>query len=72
MHQIKIFKMRENDLERLEQVVNQWIAENQVRVVQIFGNIAPQSPKAGGVSTITKTAHDPSDILIVVVYEKAA
>jgi hypothetical protein len=70
MHQIKIFKNLEFELEALEQSVNQWLAENPVKVINIFGNISPQSPKPTGESMINRTAHSPSDIMIVVVYEK--
>lgn len=71
MNQIKIFKGLENDLTSLEQDVNAWLAESDVRVLQIFGNIAPQSvqPKAqsGGLST---TDFAPSDVMMVVLYDK--
>jgi len=60
----------EFELEALEQSVNQWLAENPVKVVNIFGNMSPQSPKSANDSMINRTAHSPSDIMIVVVYEK--
>jgi len=71
MNQIKIFKGLENDLQTLEQDVNAWLAESDVRVVQIFGNLAPQTlqPRAqgGGLST---TDFAPSDVMMVVLYDK--
>lgn len=70
MHQIKIFKQLEFELESLERAVNQWLVENPVKVVNIFGNMSPQSPKSSSDSMINRTAHSPSDIMIVVVYEK--
>ncbi|MCP5519632.1 MAG: hypothetical protein H7A45_20515 [Verrucomicrobiales bacterium] len=70
MQQIKIFKSTELDLELVERSVNEWLAQNQVRVVNIFGNIAPQGPKQGQSSVLTKSGHSPSDLLLVVVYEK--
>lgn len=73
VRQIKIFKGSETDLPHLEESVNRWIAENQVEVVQVFGNIAPQTvfPDANR-AVLHKTAYTPADILIVVVYEAKA
>ncbi len=53
----------------LESRVNAWLAENDVRIVNSFGNIAPQSEshRDGGLSR----GYTPSDIVIFVVYEKA-
>jgi len=69
MHQIKIFKGIENDLTTLEADVNRWLYNTKIRVVQVFGNIAPQ--------TIAKESHGldnggyiPSDVLLVVLYEE--
>jgi len=71
MTQIKIFKGIENDLSSLEDSVNSWMAEESVRVLHIFGNIAPQSmqprAKSGGLST---TDFAPSDVILVVLYDK--
>ena len=71
MNQIKIFKGLENDLTGLEQEVNAWLAEADARVLNIFGNMAPQTlrPQAqsGGLST---TDFVPSDVILVVVYDK--
>ena len=53
MQQIKIFKGIENDLSALEAEVNAWLVESDVDVINIFGNIAPQSGVAsnpGGLS----------------------
>lgn len=70
MQQIKIFKRLESEWEALESSVNEWLAANPVKVVRIFGNIAPPGPKAAQMSTINRSAHDPSDVMLVVVYEK--
>jgi hypothetical protein len=71
MNQIKIFKGLENDLKSLEQDLNAWLAESDVRVLQIFGNMSPQTiqPRAvgGGLST---TDFAPSDVMLVVLYDK--
>ncbi|MCP5523535.1 MAG: hypothetical protein H7A46_18510 [Verrucomicrobiales bacterium] len=71
MQQIKIFKRLENELEALEKSVNEWLAAHPVQVIQIFGNIAPPGPKAPQASMISRSTHDPSDVLLIVVYEKA-
>jgi len=43
MHQIKIFKGLEYDVEAMEKQVNDWLTRTNARVINIFGNIAPQS-----------------------------
>jgi hypothetical protein len=60
----------ETEVEALEASVNEWLAANAVRVVKIFGNIAPPGPKAPEASMIGRSTHDPSDVMLVVVYEK--
>ena len=71
MTQIKIFKGLENDLSTLEHEVNAWLSQGVVRVVNVFGNIAPQTLQAtargGGLTT---TDFVPSDVMLVVLYEK--
>ena len=65
MRQIKMFKGIESELSTLEAEVNQLIAKKRVRVVQISGNIAPQSQAdTKGVSRFPG-----SDVLIIVEYE---
>ena len=71
MHQIKIFKGLEDDASTIEHDVNEWLEKDKVKVLQIFGNVATQALAAEVVSnTLSKTAHPPSDILLVVLYEK--
>jgi hypothetical protein len=72
MQQIKIFKGMENELATLEREVNEWLVESGARVIQIFGNLAPQSipPTAKG-SGLSTSEFAPSDALIVILYEKA-
>lgn len=72
MHQIKIFKGMETELTALEADVNSWLNEKNVRIVQMFGNIAPQSmsPTAKG-SGLSTTEFAPSDVLLVIVYDTA-
>lgn len=72
VHQIKIFKGLEDDTTTIEHDVNQWLAENKVKVIQIIGNVAPQTLAAEAVkNTLTRTNHPPSDVMLVLLYEKA-
>ena len=64
MQQIKIFKSIESELGTLEDDINSWMAEQGVSVVQIFRNIAPQSPSGPGMGSFSS-----SDVLVVVLYE---
>ena len=64
MQQIKIFKSIESELGSLEDEINEWISEQSVKIVKIFGNIAPQSPSTPGMGSFSS-----SDVLVVIVYE---
>jgi hypothetical protein len=66
MQQIKIFKGIESELHALETEVNEWLASENGRVVNMFGNIAPQTITAGKSAQGTFSA---SDVLLVVLYE---
>lgn len=76
MQQIKIFRGLETETEQLEQTVNAWLRSTGVRVIQMFGNIAPQTvlhvqsggPVVGAESGVSRR-FGPSDILLVVLYE---
>lgn len=75
VQQIKIFKGLENDVASIEKEVNAWLKSGGAKVINIFGNIAPQTPKGdpghpvlGAERQAGKTFHA-SDVLIVVVYE---
>ncbi len=71
MQQIKIFKGIENDLSTLESEVNEWIVDSGADVINIFGNIAPQSGSGPGKSgSQTHSEFPPSDILLIVHYRK--
>jgi hypothetical protein len=72
MQQIKIFKGVENELSALENEINAWLAETQVTVKQLVGNIAPQSATGApqGGHGLTKSEFPPSDVLVIVLYEK--
>jgi hypothetical protein len=70
MQQIKIFKGLESELPAVEKEVNDWLAETKAKVVQMFGNLSPQSvPLEQKTPGLHRGAYAPSDILIVVVYE---
>ena len=70
MQQIHFFKSTENDLTSLQSEMNVWLRSNPVRVVQIFGNIAPQTVTQDDAGTgLTKSAFAPSDVLVAVLYE---
>lgn len=68
MHQIRIFKSIESDIGELEREINGWLQESGVTVINVFGNIAPQTVNAEGTGSSGR-AFSPSDIFMVVVYE---
>lgn len=71
VHQIKIFKGLEDDASTIEHDVNEWLEKDKVKVIQIFGNVAPQTLATEAVkNTLSRTNHPPSDILLVILYEK--
>ena len=71
MQQIKIFKGIESDIVALETEVNKWLAESQAEVINMFGNIAPQTTSSElKHSGLTKSAFAPSDVLLVILYKK--
>ena len=65
MQQVKIFKSIESELSSLEDQINTWMAEQNITVTNIFGNIAPQSPSGPGMGSFSS-----SDVLVVALYEK--
>ena len=70
--QIKIFKGHESETTTIEHEVNEWLAAHPVKVLQIIGNVAPQTQVPESVrNTLSKTAHPPSDVLLVILYEQA-
>ena len=70
MHQVKIFKGLESNLGGLEKEVNAWLAETNARVVQVFGNLAPQSGDRNEGNSLAAYPYVASDVLLVVLYEK--
>lgn len=78
MQQIKLFVGREDHTGDLENEVNAWIAESGVTILSIAGNISPQSvlPSKEASSNLSASGTHtrrfaPSDILVIVTYEKA-
>ncbi len=69
MQQMKIFVALEADAFKLEGEINRWLKANpNVRVLQMSGNIAPQTEtglKGGGLAG----AGGSSDILLCLLYE---
>ncbi len=66
MRRVKIFKSIESELWTMEQEINTWIEESGAQIVNVTGNIAPQ--------TGSGPAHQfsASDVLVIVVYELPA
>lgn len=76
MPKVKIFVGVEGQVSDLQEEVNAWIAEAKPNIIQMQGNIAPQSVinTTGGAKTIEgQTSHGrsfaPSDILVMFLYE---
>ncbi len=63
MRQVKIFKSIESELWNVEKEINAWVQETGVKLVQVTGNIAPQT------SASTSHGFSSSDVLIIVLYE---
>jgi len=69
MQKIKIFKAIETESASLENEVNQWLAENDVRVLNMFGNISPQSDSGKQSPGLSNSLFAPSDIMLIIHYE---
>ena len=76
MHQVRIFTGIEGETEKMAKEVNDWLKTSQVKVVNVFGNMAPQSMlersernKLAGAEGGPGRRFAPSDVLLVVVYE---
>ena len=68
VQQIKIFKSIESDVTDLERDINAWLKESGARVVNIFGNIAPQTITDADKAKGTR-GFSPSDVLVALLYE---
>lgn len=76
MHQIKLFSGTEDQMGNLERDVNEWLRTSGARIVNVFGNMSPQSmlsaearQKISAESGSRRFA--PSDVFMCIVYEKA-
>lgn len=71
MQKVKFFKGIELESDVLEQEVNAWLAANEaIRIINVFGNIAPQSPRIEARTSGLGGVHAASDIIIIVHYEE--
>ena len=66
MQKIKIFKNIESEIQLLEEEINEWLAESGAKVVQMTGNIAPQTSSNTGMGG---NSFSSSDVLVLIVYE---
>ena len=66
MQKIKIFKNIESEIALLEEEINEWLTESGARVVQMTGNIAPQTPSNTGMGG---SSFSSSDVLVLIVYD---
>ncbi len=69
MQQVKFFKSVEADVNEFEREINAWMQEVQAqggRIVQVRGNIAPQTIGNPGSTT---NRFSPSDLFVIVTYE---
>jgi hypothetical protein len=72
VHQIKLFADLESNLAALEARVNDWLRTSGAKVVNIFGNIAPQTVTVESKTTaLAERKFSSSDVFLVVVYESA-
>jgi hypothetical protein len=72
MPRIKLFKGLESNLEGLENQINTWLSQPGIRVIQAFGNMAPQTLPSDTriTSTLGQPQHVSSDVFLVILYEK--
>ncbi|MEY2408202.1 MAG: hypothetical protein QOF48_872 [Verrucomicrobiota bacterium] len=71
MYQVKIFKGLESNLPALEAELNEWMAQSKARIQQIFGNLATQSGQRNETNSLAAYPYVASDVIIVVLFEKA-
>jgi hypothetical protein len=72
MQRVKLFKGAEGHIIELEQEINRWAEASGARLLQVTGNIAPQSLSLGaGGPTAGRVGFAPSDVLVTVLYETA-
>lgn len=72
MQQVKIFSGLETETKRIENEINDWIKESGVKIIQITGNIAPQAGVTENGGYLTKGVSNPSDVLVIILFEANA
>lgn len=70
MQLVKLFTGLEGQTEALEQEINGWVQNTGAKIIQVTGNIAPQSTGQGTSSDgLGVGGRPPSDLFLVVLYE---
>lgn len=69
---IKLFVGIETNLAALERDVNGWITSSGAEVINILGNLSPQTQARDIAGQSNERRFAPSDILIIVVYRPKA
>lgn len=70
MQLVKLFTGLEGQTEVLEQEINGWVQNTGAKIVQISGNIAPQSTGQSASSDgLGGGGRPPSDLFVIVLYE---
>lgn len=67
MHQVRLFKGVANEIRELEREINAWMQESGAKVVNVFGNIAPQS---GVDDAKLGKKFEASDLFLCIVFEQ--
>lgn len=65
VQQIKIFKGIDSELPEFEKQINRFIRKNDIKVLQITGNLSPSSGESGG----PLHAFTASEVMVVILYE---
>lgn len=72
MRQVKLFVDIESNIEALEERVNTWLKESHANVINIFGNVAPQTVMRELKTTaLSERRYASSDVFIAIEYEAA-
>ena len=69
MQLVKLFTGLEGETHQLAEEINGWIKETGVKVLQVSGNIAPQSTGGGPTIEGLPSGRPPSDLFVIVLYE---
>lgn len=71
MQRVKMFTGLEDQTQSLEQEINSWVENSGAKIIQISGNIAPQSVGQNNPSDgLGAAGRPPSDLFVVILYEK--